>query len=96
MDMTSMNTGNSLGGGAMHVVQRMRVLFLADLFSRLDLPAIAGRCGAASSVKRARITENTGEMILEVEGSPASLSRFRQLLAEQGMEVELIEEKQIT
>lgn len=94
--MAELNTRNPRGNRDDLLRQRLRVLFLADLFRRLDLPGIAERSAVACSVRKARITENTGEMILELRGLPDNLARLRQLLAEQGMEVELIEEEQIT
>jgi ABC-type methionine transport system ATPase subunit len=43
------------------------------------------------NIRRARVTETVGEMILELEGTDENLEKGIQSLKEQGIEVELIE-----
>jgi ABC-type methionine transport system ATPase subunit len=43
------------------------------------------------NIRRARVTETVGEMVLELEGTEENLERGIQSLMEQGVDVELVE-----
>jgi len=43
------------------------------------------------NIRRARVTETVGEMVLELEGDEAGLQRGIGFLKEKGIEVELVE-----
>jgi ABC-type methionine transport system ATPase subunit len=52
---------------------------------------VAGRCNVVPSIRRARVTETAGDMVLELEGSRESLVKSIQALRERNVEVELVE-----
>jgi len=43
------------------------------------------------NIRRARVTETVGEMVLELEGAEDDLKEGIQYLKEQGVDVELVE-----
>ena len=43
------------------------------------------------NIRRARVTETVGEMVLELEGSEENLDKGIQSLRDQGVDVELVE-----
>jgi hypothetical protein len=43
------------------------------------------------NIRRARVTETVGEMVLELEGTEENLEKGIQSIKDQGIEVELVE-----
>ena len=53
---------------------------------------MAKQFGVMPNIRRARVTETVGEMVLEMEGGEEDLARGIDYLRAQGVQVELVED----
>ena len=70
---------------------RVRLTFPQDLIKEPVLFTMAKQFNVMPNIRRARVTETVGEMVLELEGEEASLQKGVGFLKEKGIEVELVE-----
>lgn len=71
--------------------RRVKLLFPQHLVKEPILFTIAKRYDVIPNIRRARVTDTVGEMILELEGEEAHLEQGIEALREQGVDVEYIE-----
>lgn len=70
---------------------RVKLTFPQHLIKEPVLFTMAKKYDVMPNIRRARVTETVGEMILELEGAEDNIENGIQSLKEQGVEVELIE-----
>lgn len=70
---------------------RIRLKFPEDLIQEPVVFTMATKFNVVPNIRRARVTETVGEMILELEGAPADVDKGIRFLRERGVEVTLIE-----
>jgi len=70
---------------------RIKLTFPQHLIKEPVLFNMAKKYDVMPNIRRARVTETVGEMILELEGAEDNIEKGMQSLKEQGVEVELIE-----
>jgi len=70
---------------------RVRLTFPQDLIKEPVIFTMAKQFSVMPNIRRARVTETVGEMVLELEGEEASLEQGIGFLKEKGIEVELVE-----
>jgi len=70
---------------------RVKLTFPQHLIKEPAIFTMAKKYDVMPNIRRARVTETVGEMILELEGTDENLEKGIQSLKEQGIEVELIE-----
>lgn len=71
--------------------QRVKLLFPQHLVKEPILFTMAKRYDVIPNIRRARVTDEIGEMILELDGDEANLEQGIAALRAQGIEVENIE-----
>lgn len=71
--------------------RRVKLTFPQHLIKEPVLFIMAKKYGVMPNIRRARVTDSVGEMVLELEGVEENLTKGIQSLREQGIEVELIE-----
>ncbi len=71
--------------------KRVRLTFPQHLIKEPVIFTMAKRFDVMPNIRRARVTETAGEMILELEGTEENLEKGIQSLRDQGVEVELVE-----
>jgi len=71
--------------------KRVRLTFPQRLIREPVLFTMAKKFDVMPNIRRARVTETAGEMVLELEGAEENLEKGIQSLRDQGVEVELIE-----
>lgn len=71
--------------------KRVRLTFPQHLIKEPVIFTMAKRFDLMPNIRRARVTETMGEMILEIEGTEENLEKGIQSLRDQGVEVELVE-----
>ncbi|NOY65189.1 MAG: ferredoxin [Nitrospirae bacterium] len=70
---------------------RVKLTFPQHLIKEPVLFTMAKKYDVMPNIRRARVTETVGEMILELEGEEKNLEDGIQSLRDQGVEVELVE-----
>ena len=70
---------------------RMKLTFPSDLIKEPVIFTMARRYDVMPNIRRARITESAGEVILELEGEAAKLQEGVAYLKERGVKVEPVE-----
>lgn len=70
---------------------RVKLTFPQHLIKEPVLFTMAKKYDVMPNIRRARVTETVGEMILELEGAEDNIENGIKSLKEQGVEVELIE-----
>jgi ABC-type methionine transport system ATPase subunit len=70
---------------------RVKLTFPQNLIKEPVIFTMAKKYEIMPNIRRARVTETVGEMVLELEGSEENLSRGMESLKVQGVEVELVE-----
>ncbi len=70
---------------------RVRLTFPQELIKEPVLFRMAKKYDVMPNIRRARVTDTFGEMILELEGTETNLQQGINSLREQGVVVELIE-----
>jgi ABC-type methionine transport system ATPase subunit len=76
-------------GGMMK--KRVKLTFPQQLIKEPVIFTMAKEFDVMPNIRRARVTETVGEMILELEGSDENLEKGIHWLKEKGIEVELAE-----
>jgi ABC-type methionine transport system ATPase subunit len=71
--------------------KRVKLTFPQHLIKEPVIFTMAKKYDVMPNIRRARVTETVGEMILELEGTEENLSKGIKLLREQGVVVELVE-----
>jgi ABC-type methionine transport system ATPase subunit len=73
------------------MTKRVRLTFPQHLIKEPVIFTMAKKFDIMPNIRRARVTETVGEMVLELEGTEENLENGIQSLRNQGVEVELIE-----
>ncbi len=71
--------------------QRVKLTFPQHLIKEPVIFTMAKKYDVMPNIRRARVTETVGEMVLELEGTEENLTRGIQSLKDQGIIVELVE-----
>jgi ABC-type methionine transport system ATPase subunit len=71
--------------------RRVKLTFPQHLIKEPVIFNMAKKYDVMPNIRRARVTETVGEMVLELEGTEENLERGIQSLMEQGVDVELVE-----
>ncbi len=71
--------------------QRVKLTFPQQLIKEPVIFRMAKQFSVMPNIRRARVTETIGEMVLELEGAPEDLTRGIEYLKSQGVVVELVE-----
>ncbi|MDP2167540.1 MAG: NIL domain-containing protein [Thermodesulfovibrionales bacterium] len=71
--------------------KRVKLTFPQHLIKEPVIFAMAKKFDVMPNIRRARVTETVGEMVLELEGEEKNLGKGIQYLRDQGVEVELVE-----
>jgi ABC-type methionine transport system ATPase subunit len=71
--------------------KRVRLTFPQDLIKEPVIFTMARKFDVIPNIRRARVTETVGEMILEVEGDDENVDKGIESLKQQGVDVELVE-----
>ncbi|MBS1115577.1 MAG: ferredoxin [Nitrospirae bacterium] len=71
--------------------RRVRLTFPQNLIKEPVIFTMAQQFNVVPNIRRARVTETVGEMVLELEGTEEDLEKGIQWLKEKGLEIELIE-----
>lgn len=71
--------------------RRVKLTFPQQLIKEPVIFSMAKRFDVMPNIRRARITETVGEMVLELEGADENLEKGIQALRDQGVDVELVE-----
>ncbi len=71
--------------------RRVKLTFPQDLIREPVLFTMAKKYDLIPNIRRARVTETVGEMILELEGDDDNLENGIQSLRDIGIEVEMVE-----
>jgi ABC-type methionine transport system ATPase subunit len=71
--------------------KRVRLTFPQKLIREPVIFAMAKKYDVMPNIRRARVTETVGEMVLELEGKDDSVEKGIKYLKDRGIRVELIE-----
>lgn len=71
--------------------QRVKLTFPQHLIKEPVIFTMAKKYDIMPNIRRARVTETVGEMVLELDGTEENLNKGIQSLKEQGIIVELAE-----
>jgi ABC-type methionine transport system ATPase subunit len=71
--------------------RRVKLTFPQHLIKEPVIFSMAKRFDVMPNIRRARVTETVGEMVLELEGTEENLEKGMQALRDQGVDVELVE-----
>jgi ABC-type methionine transport system ATPase subunit len=71
--------------------KRVKLTFPQSLIKEPVIFTMAKLFNVMPNIRRARITETVGEMILELDGDDDSLEKGLKYLKERGVDVELVE-----
>jgi ABC-type methionine transport system ATPase subunit len=71
--------------------KRVKLTFPQHLIKEPVIFTMAKKYDVMPNIRRARVTETVGEMILELEGTEENLTKGIQSLRNQGVAVELVE-----
>lgn len=71
--------------------RRVKLTFPQHLIKEPVIFTMAKKYDVLPNIRRARVTDTVGEMILELEGEGDNLEKGIQSLSDQGIVVELIE-----
>jgi len=71
--------------------KRVRLTFPQHLIKEPVIFTMAKNYDVMPNIRRARVTETVGEMVLDLEGSEDNVERGIRSLRDEGVEVELIE-----
>jgi ABC-type methionine transport system ATPase subunit len=71
--------------------KRVKLTFPQHLIKKPVIFTMAKKYDVMPNIRRARVTETVGEMILELEGTEENLTKGIQSLRNQGVDVELVE-----
>ncbi|MGD1075702.1 MAG: NIL domain-containing protein [Thermodesulfovibrionales bacterium] len=71
--------------------RRVKLTFPQHLIREPVIFTMAKKFDVMPNIRRARVTDTVGEMVLELEGADENLATGIQYLKEQGVDVELVE-----
>lgn len=71
--------------------KRVKLTFPQHLIKEPVIFTMAKKFDVMPNIRRARVTETVGEMVLELEGTEENLEKGIQSIKDQGIEVELVE-----
>ncbi|KPJ99694.1 MAG: ferredoxin [Nitrospira bacterium SG8_35_4] len=71
--------------------KRIKLTFPQDLIKEPVIFTMAKKYNIIPNIRRARVTETVGEMILELDGSDESIEKGVEWLKQEGVAVELVE-----
>ncbi len=71
--------------------KRVKLTFPQRLIKEPVIFTMAKKFDVMPNIRRARVTETVGEMVLELEGTDENLEKGIKFIREQGVEVELVE-----
>ena len=71
--------------------RRVRLTFPQNLIKEPVIFTMAQKFNVVPNIRRARVTETVGEMVLELEGAEEDLEKGMQWLKEKGLDIELVE-----
>lgn len=71
--------------------RRVKLTFPQSLIKEPVIFTMAKQFDVMPNIRRARVTETIGEMILELQGDDANLEKGISWLKEKGIDVELVE-----
>jgi ABC-type methionine transport system ATPase subunit len=71
--------------------KRVKLTFPQQLIKEPVIFTMAKQFNVMPNIRRARVTETVGEMILELEGAEENLEKGMHWLKGKGIEVELVE-----
>lgn len=71
--------------------KRVRLTFPQHLIKEPVIFTMAKKYDVMPNIRRARVTETVGEMVLELEGTEVNLEKGIRSLRDQGIVVELVE-----
>ena len=71
--------------------KRVKLTFPQHLIKEPVIFTMAKKYNVMPNIRRARVTETVGEMVLELDGKEDDLGKGIQALRDQGIQVELIE-----
>lgn len=71
--------------------RRVKLTFPQQLIKEPVIFTMAKNHDVMPNIRRARVTDTVGEMVLELEGSEENLEKGIQYLRDKGVDVELIE-----
>jgi L-aspartate semialdehyde sulfurtransferase ferredoxin len=77
-------------GGAM-ATKRLKLTFPRELIKEPVIFTMARKFDVMPNIRRAKIAENMGEVVLELEGSESKLEEGIAFLRERGVKVEAVE-----
>lgn len=70
---------------------RVKLTFPQNLIKEPVIFTMAKKYDIIPNIRRARVTETIGEMVLELEGSEENIHQGIESLKQQGLDVELVE-----
>jgi ABC-type methionine transport system ATPase subunit len=73
------------------MTKRIKLTFPQHLIKEPVIFTMAKKYDVMPNIRRARVTETVGEMVLEIEGTEENLEKGIQSLRDQGVIVDLIE-----
>lgn len=71
--------------------RRVKLTFPQHLIKEPIIFTMAKKYDVMPNIRRARVTDTVGEMVLELEGTEDGIEKGIQSIRDQGVEVELIE-----
>jgi ABC-type methionine transport system ATPase subunit len=71
--------------------KRVKLTFPQHLVKEPVIFTMAKKYDVMPNIRRAKVTETVGEMVLELEGSEKNLEKGIQSLKDQGIDVKLVE-----
>jgi len=71
--------------------KRVKLMFPQDLIKEPVIFIMAKQFNVVPNIRRARVTETVGEMVLELEGADEDLEKGIQWLREKGIDIELVQ-----
>lgn len=66
----------------------VQLIFPQRLIKKAVVYTMAKRCDVIPNIRRAKVTETAGEMVLELEGTRENLDKAVRYLTRQGVKVE--------
>lgn len=72
--------------------KRMKLTFSQDLIKEPVIFTMAKKFDVMPNIRRAKVTESVGEVVLELEGTEKMLEQGIAYLKERGVKVEMVEE----
>ncbi len=71
--------------------KRLKLTFPQDLIKEPVIYTMAKKFNVMPNIRRAKVTESVGEVVLELEGSDALLEQGMNYLLQRGVKIEIIE-----